>query len=82
VTLGFGVAVTPFNLLLCTMFSFLGVYSMNNSVQDLYLMVGFRVIGYLMKRPDIPASPVILEIVLGRLMEEKMRQSLVISTAA
>jgi putative tricarboxylic transport membrane protein len=42
-------------------------------------MVGFGVIGYLMKRLDIPASPVILGIVLGRLMEEKMRQSLVIS---
>ena len=32
-----------------------------------------------MKRLDIPAAPVILGIVLGRLMEEKMRQSLVIS---
>jgi putative tricarboxylic transport membrane protein len=52
---------------------------MNNSVQDLLLMVGFGVIGYLMKRVDIPASPIILGIVLGKLMEEKMRQSLVIS---
>jgi putative tricarboxylic transport membrane protein len=61
------------------LFSFLGVYTTNNSTQDLFLMVGFGVIGYLMKRLDIPASPVILGIVLGRLMEEKMRQSLVIS---
>jgi putative tricarboxylic transport membrane protein len=66
-------------LLFITLFSFLGVYTMNNSVQDLYLMVGFGVIGYLMKRLDIPAAPVILGLVLGRLMEEKMRQSLVIS---
>ena len=61
------------------MFSFLGVYTVNNSVQDLFLMVGFGVIGYLMKRLDIPAAPVILGIVLGKLMEEKMSQSLVIS---
>jgi putative tricarboxylic transport membrane protein len=61
------------------LFSFLGVYTMNNSVQDLLIMVGFGVIGYLMKRVDIPASPIILGIVLGKLMEEKMRQSLVIS---
>jgi len=61
------------------LFSFLGVYTMNNSVQDLFIMVGFGVIGYLMKRLDIPATPIILGIVLGRLMEEKMRQSLVIS---
>jgi putative tricarboxylic transport membrane protein len=32
-----------------------------------------------MKRVDIPAAPIILGMVLGRLMEEKMRQSLVIS---
>ena len=71
----------PFYLLMLfiILFSFLGVYTMNNSAQDLYLMVGFGVIGYLMKRVDIPAAPIILGIVLGRLMEEKMRQSLVIS---
>jgi putative tricarboxylic transport membrane protein len=61
------------------LFSFLGVYTMNNSIQDLGLMVGFGIIGYLMKRADIPASPIILGLVLGRMMEEKMRQSLVIS---
>jgi putative tricarboxylic transport membrane protein len=66
-------------MLFIIMFSFLGVYTVNNSVQDLGLMVGFGVIGYLMKRVDIPAAPVILGIVLGKLMEEKMRQSLVIS---
>jgi putative tricarboxylic transport membrane protein len=65
--------------LFIVMFSFLGVYTMNNSAQDLLLMVVFGVIGYLMKRLDIPAAPVILGIVLGKLMEEKMRQSLVIS---
>jgi putative tricarboxylic transport membrane protein len=61
------------------LFSFLGVYTMNNRTQDLYIMVVFGVIGYLMKRVDIPSSPIILGIVLGKLMEEKMRQSLVIS---
>jgi putative tricarboxylic transport membrane protein len=61
------------------LFSFLGVYTMNNSAQDLLLMVGFGVLGYLMKRVDIPAAPIILGMVLGKLMEEKMRQSLVLS---
>ena len=72
--------VPPYLLsLFIVLFSFLGVYTMNNSVQDLNLMVLFGVIGYLMKRVDIPASPIILGMVLGKLMEEKMRQSLVIS---
>ena len=66
-------------MLFIILFSFLGVYTMNNSVQDLNLMVLFGIIGYLMKRVDIPATPIILGMVLGKLMEEKMRQSLVIS---
>jgi putative tricarboxylic transport membrane protein len=61
------------------MFSFLGVYTMNNSIQDLVIMVLFGIIGYGMKRADIPASPVILGMVLGKQMEEKFRQSMVIS---
>jgi putative tricarboxylic transport membrane protein len=61
------------------LFSFLGVYTMNNSVQDLFLMVVFGIIGYGMKRADIPASPVILGMVLGRMMEERFRQAMVIS---
>jgi putative tricarboxylic transport membrane protein len=60
-------------------FSFLGVYTMNNSVQDLVLMIVFGIIGYGMKRADIPASPIILGMVLGKQMEEKFRQSMVIS---
>ncbi|PKQ27615.1 MAG: hypothetical protein CVT63_07085 [Candidatus Anoxymicrobium japonicum] len=61
------------------LFSFLGVYTMNNSVQDLFLMVGFGVLGYLLRKVDFPASPIILGIVLGDLMEQAMRQSLMIS---
>jgi putative tricarboxylic transport membrane protein len=80
---GMWVKILDIPLYLLTMFivlfSFLGVYTMNNSTQDLWLMVGFGVIGYLFKRLDIPASPVILGMVLGKMMEEKMRQSLIIS---
>ena len=48
----------------------------------MFSMVAFGVIGYLMKRLDFSALPVTLGKVLGKLMEEKMRQSLVISDAA
>ncbi|MBL8968083.1 MAG: tripartite tricarboxylate transporter permease [Spirochaetaceae bacterium] len=65
--------------LFIVVFSFLGVYTMNNSIQDLFLMVLFGLVGYGFKRADIPASPVILGMVLGKMMEEKFRQSLVIS---
>ena len=61
------------------LFSFLGVYTMNNSVQDLVLMVGFGIFGYILRRLDIPAAPIILAMVLGDLMEQAMRQSLIMS---
>ena len=66
-------------VLFIILFSFLGVYTMNNSVQDLWLMMGFGVVGYLLRRLDIPAAPIILGMVLGDLMEQAARQSLMIS---
>jgi len=55
---------------------------MNASVQDLVLMILFGIIGYGMKRADIPASPIILGMVLGRLMEQSLRQALIISNGS
>jgi putative tricarboxylic transport membrane protein len=66
-------------VLFIILFSFLGVYTVNNSVQDLVLMVFFGIIGYIFRRLDIPTAPVILAMVLGDLMEQAMRQSLIIS---
>ncbi len=66
-------------VLFITLFSFLGVYTVNNSVQDLLLMVGFGIIGYILRRLDIPAAPIILAMVLGDLMEQALRQSLIIA---
>ncbi|HET9912573.1 MAG TPA: tripartite tricarboxylate transporter permease, partial [Anaerolineales bacterium] len=66
-------------VLFIILFSFLGVYTVNNSVQDLVLMVGFGIVGYIFRRLDIPTAPVILAMVLGDLMEQAMRQSLIIS---
>ena len=66
-------------VLFIILFSFLGVYTMNNSTQDLVLLVIFGILGYLLRRLDIPAAPIILGMVLGDLMEQAMRQSLMIS---
>jgi putative tricarboxylic transport membrane protein len=66
-------------VLFIILFSFLGVYTVNNSVQDLLLMVGFGIVGYILRRLDIPAAPIILAMVLGDLMEQAMRQSLIMS---
>ncbi len=59
--------------------SFIGVYSINASVVDLVLLAIFGVIGYLMRKLEVPAAPLVMGLVLGRLLEESMRQALAIS---
>jgi len=56
-----------------------GVYSQANSVEDCWLLVGFGLLGWLMKRYDWPAAPMVLGLVLGPLFETALRQSLTIS---
>jgi putative tricarboxylic transport membrane protein len=61
---------------------FIGVYSINNSMTDIWIMLVFAVLGYLFKLVDIPASPVIIALVLGPMAENSFRQSLVISAGS
>lgn len=59
--------------------SFIGVYSVNNSALDLLLATLLGILGYFMKKFDYPLAPVILGLVLGDLMEQALRQTLMIS---
>lgn len=56
--------------------SFVGVYSLRNSVTDCALAAGFGVFGYILKRLNYPAVPIILGMVLGGIMEAKLRTSM------
>jgi putative tricarboxylic transport membrane protein len=62
-----------------TMISFVGIYSLSGSYFDLVLMVGFGVLGYFLRKLDIPTVPVILGILLGGNMENALRRAMVIS---
>ena len=62
-----------------TMISFVGIYSLSNSYFDLVLMVGFGMLGYFLRKLDIPTVPVILGILLGNNMENSLRRAMVIS---
>ena len=46
---------------------------------DIYLMIGIAVIATFMRLYDFPMPPLILAFVLGGLMEENLRRSLLIS---
>jgi putative tricarboxylic transport membrane protein len=62
-----------------TMISFIGIYSLSGSYFDLLLMIGFGILGYVLRKLDIPTVPVILGILLGGNMEDALRRAMVIS---
>jgi putative tricarboxylic transport membrane protein len=59
--------------------SIVGVYSINNSMFDVWLLVIFGLLGYVMRKTDFPTAPLVLAFVLGPLFEQAVRRSLVIS---
>jgi putative tricarboxylic transport membrane protein len=62
--------------------SAVGVYGVSGNIFNLYLMLGFGVAGYYMKKYDYPGAPMILGIVLGPVMEQSLGQSLIMSNGS
>ncbi|SNZ21394.1 tripartite tricarboxylate transporter permease [Cohaesibacter gelatinilyticus] len=56
--------------------SFVGVYSLRNSMTDCMLAAGFGVFGLILKRLNLPVVPIILGMVLGGIMETKFRTAM------
>jgi putative tricarboxylic transport membrane protein len=56
----------------------LGAYTLNNSTFDVFLMIAFGVIGYLMKKGGFEPGPMVLAFVLGAILENNVRRSLII----
>lgn len=59
--------------------AFVGVYSLNNSPFDLYMMLAFGVLGYVLRKLEIPTVPVVLGLLLGGQMEFNLRRAMSIS---
>ena len=57
----------------------IGAYSVNNSTWDVGMMVFFGVVGYLLRKFAFPASPFILAMILGPMLEKTLQQSLIAS---
>jgi putative tricarboxylic transport membrane protein len=64
---------------LIILFCIIGVYSINNSFFDVGVMMFFGVLGYLMKRFAYEGAPMILAFVLSPMLENALRQSLIMS---
>lgn len=62
---------------LILLLSVVGAYAINNSIADIWWMLGFGVIGYFMKQYDYQVGPVILGVILSRLMDENWRRAII-----
>jgi len=69
----------PFGVLapLIVILSSIGAFAVNNAVLDLWLMLGSGVAGYLFKKLGYPLAPLVVALVLGDMMEQALRQSLI-----
>ncbi len=57
----------------------IGVYSVNNNVFDMWILLLFGIVGYLMRKFEYEPGPLVLAFVLGPILETAFRQSLIIS---
>jgi putative tricarboxylic transport membrane protein len=64
---------------LILLFCLIGCYSLNNNVVEIMIMILFGVVGFLMKKFGYEGAPLILAFVLSPLMENALRQSLIMS---
>lgn len=60
-------------------FCCIGVYSISNNVFDVWMTIGFGLVGYVFYKLDCEAAPLILGFILGPMMEENMRRALLLS---
>lgn len=69
----------PLLISLVIMFSIIGVYAISFNTFDLFMLLLFGVIGFLMRLFAFPAPPLILAFILGGMLEQSYRQSMTIS---
>jgi TctA family transporter len=58
-------------------FAIVGSFAVNNAIFDVYVMLAFGVIGYIMEENEIPVAPCILGIVLGPMIEDNFVTSMI-----
>ncbi len=69
-----------YNLLfpLILLFCLIGVFSANNNIFDIWLMISFGIFGYLARKFEYEMAPLVLALILGPMFENALRQSLII----
>jgi TctA family transporter len=61
------------------LFCCIGVYSINNSVFDVFMTAGFGILGWIFVKVECEPAPLLLGFILGPMMEENLRRALLLS---
>ena len=67
--------IAPVIIVVCAV----GAFTVHNAMFDVWLMLGFGVLGYLFKKLDYPMAPMVLALVLGDRAEDSFRQAMLLS---
>src|SRR5882724_1811483 len=67
---------------LIIMFCILGVYEVNHSTVDVWIMLAMGVVGYLLRKFDFDPAPLVLGLVIAPTFEMSLRQSLIMSNGS
>ena len=72
----------PYRILfpIVVLLAVVGTYSANKNVFDLWVMLGFGIAGYVLRKLEYELAPFVLAFVLAPLLEQSLRQSLVMSS--
>ncbi len=75
------ICMVPYHLLYPAILAFcaIGVFSLSNSVFDIYLMSLFGFFGYIFAKLECEAAPMLLGLILGPMMEEHLRRAMLLS---
>jgi len=71
----------PFPVLMSSVvvFCVVGAYSFGNNLFDVWVMLAFGLLGYVMKKLEFPQAPLVFAVVLGPMIEVSFRQALTMS---
>lgn len=59
-------------------FSLIGSYSFSSSMFDVWTMLFFGILGYIMNRHGFAAAPLVMGLILGKMLEETFSQAMII----
>lgn len=64
----------PYIIPIIVVLTFVGGYSIQNNITDIYWMIAFGILGYFMKRYDYPVAPLVLGVILTPIIDENFRR--------